>query len=183
MAGLAFAICNKSQLLQLEKMPKCSFYLSLYDQYDYMNKTGQMRFTPPVQSVYALRKAIDEYFEEGIMGRYNRYTNNWQRLKAGLKELGFKFLLRPENESHILMTIVEPKNKYYNFDTLHDLLYKHSFTIYPGKIGSENTFRLSIMGAIDETDIILFINKLKEALITMKVVDSNTGKLYLESVV
>ena len=26
-----------------------------------MEKTGQMRFTPPVQTMYALRQAIDEY--------------------------------------------------------------------------------------------------------------------------
>ena len=166
MAGLAFVISSKSELVRLKDIPPRSFYLSLYDQYDYIEKTGQMRFTPPVQIIYALRQAIDEYFEEGKESRYNRYTENWQTLRSGLKQLGFKLLLNPEDESHILLTVIEPDNPKYDFDKMHDLLYEKGFTIYPGKVGGQRTFRLANMGAINPTDINMFLigmaNVLKE---------------------
>jgi|TARA_B100000315_G_scaffold40571_1_gene35417 2-aminoethylphosphonate aminotransferase len=165
MAGLAFSICKKSELKHLKDIPNRSFYLSLYDQYNYMEKTGQMRFTPPVQTIYALRQAIDEYFDEGSLNRYNRYTENWKRLREGLQKLGFNLLLDPENESHILLTVVEPKNPEYNFDKIHNLLYDKGFTIYPGKLGKKKTFRLANMGAINSIDIDRFINELSNVII------------------
>lgn len=164
MAGLGFVICKNSELKQIRDIPNRSFYLSLYDQYNYMEKTGQMRFTPPVQTMYALRQAIDEYFDEGSLNRYNRYTENWKTLREGLQKLGFNLLLDPENESHILLTVVEPKNPEYNFNKIHNQLYDKGFTIYPGKLGREKTFRLANMGAINSRDIDQFINELSNVI-------------------
>jgi 2-aminoethylphosphonate aminotransferase len=160
MAGLAFVICNKSKLDNLKNIQGRSYYLNLFDQYNYMKKTSQMRFTPPVQTFYALKQAIDEYFEEGGANRYERYTNNWKILRTGLKDLGFKFLLSSEVESHILLTIIEPKNPEYNFEIMHDLLLNKYFTIYPGKVGYKSTFRLANMGSINSKDIDKFIYEL-----------------------
>ena len=80
-----------------------------------MEKTGQMRFTPPVQTIYAFRQAINEYFQEGSINRYNRYAENWHTLRNGLQNLGFHLLLNPEDESHILLTVIEPENPEYDF--------------------------------------------------------------------
>ena len=49
MAGLAFVISKKRELKKIGRYPKRSFYLNLFQQYDYFEKTGQMQFTPPVQ--------------------------------------------------------------------------------------------------------------------------------------
>ena len=164
MAGLAFAICIKSELKHLKDIPNRSFYLSLYDQYIFMEKTGQMRFTPPVQTTYALRQAIDEFFKEGSLDRYNRYTENWQTLRNGLQQLGLNLFLNPEDESHILLTVIEPNNKKYNYEKLHDLLYEKGFMIYPGKLRNKNTFRLANMGAINSKDIEKFLVELNNAM-------------------
>ncbi len=160
MAVLAFVICKKCELELLKEIPPRSFYLSLYDQYDYMEQTGQMRFTPPVQVMYALRQAIDEYFQEGGLNRHNRYTKSWQTLREGLKNLGFRLLLKPKDESHILLTVINPDNPEFDFVKLHDLLYKRGITIYPGKIGNLKTFRIANMGAINSDDIEIFLNKM-----------------------
>ena len=56
-----------------------------------------MRFTPPVQTIYAFRQAIDEFVQEGAKNRYARYTKNWQTLRKGVEKLGFKILLKPKN--------------------------------------------------------------------------------------
>ena len=64
MAGLVFVIANREKLLSLKEKKARSFYLNLYAQYNYFVKTKQLRFTPPVQVVYALQQAIKELKEE-----------------------------------------------------------------------------------------------------------------------
>jgi len=162
MPGISFVIAKKDAL------EKCIFnfrsvYLDLYKQYKYLEKHGQMQFTPPVQSMYALRQAIDELFEEGIENRQERYKKNHQLLINGMKARGFKlFLTQQVEHSNILETFYEPKN--FNFERFHDKLYKRGFTIYPGKLQKENTFRLSILGDLYEDDIKRFLDAVDEVL-------------------
>jgi len=161
MAGISFVICRNEALQEIKDYPRRSYYLSLYDQYDYFSKNYQMRFTPPVQTMYALRKAIDELMEEGLQRRYDRYDENWKTLREGLVRLGYKIMTEPENESHLLLTVHYPDNPEFDFDKLHDALYAQGITIYPGKIGYKNTFRLANMGAINCDDIKDFLTALE----------------------
>lgn len=164
MPGVAFVICKKSSLEKTKNYKKKSYYLNLYDQFSYLEKNKQTRFTPPVQSIYALHQAIKEFFEEGSQNRYNRYLKNWDTLICGMEKLGFKKLLSDEEESHILTTFYEPKHPNYDFTKMHDLLYSRGFTIYPGKIGKKNTFRIANMGAINHLDIDDFLKNLKHVM-------------------
>jgi 2-aminoethylphosphonate aminotransferase len=170
MAGIAFVICKKSELEKIKDFPRRSYYLSLYDQYDYFQKNFQTRFTPPVQTIYALRQAIDEFLKEGYGRRAARYAKNWQILRDGVEKLGFRILTKPEQEAKILITILYPENPNFNFDKLHDKLYKKGYTIYPGKIGKQNAFRLANMGAIGEKDIKNFLKEFSNVLGEMKVI-------------
>jgi 2-aminoethylphosphonate aminotransferase len=172
MAGVAFIICKKSELEKLKDYPPRSYYLNLYNQYRYFEITGQSQFTPAVQILYALKQAICEYFAEGGAARYQRYTENWRVLRQGLLDLGFKLFHEAADESHILLTVNEPEDPGYNFEAMHDYLYRKGYTIYPGKIGNKNTFRLANMGAITPKDIQGFLKVLTafldEAGITLK---------------
>lgn len=159
MAGISFAICKKSILESIKHNPKRSFYLDLYSQYAYLESTGQTQFTPPVQILYALKQAIVEFFDEGSEQRYARYSGNWRILRSGLLDLGFSLLLDEEDESHILITVIEPEDPAFNFEEMHDYLYERGFTIYPGKM-KKKTFRVAVMGAIDSNDIHDFIYQL-----------------------
>ena len=163
MAGIAFVIAKKTAMESIKGYQKRSFYLDLYNQYRYLEETGQTPLTPPVQVVYALRQAIREYFEEGEVQRNLRYTKNAKVLRSGLVELGFSFLLREELESDILLTVLEPDNPNFNFDRMHDYLYQRGFTIYPGKI-RQKSFRLATMGAIYPEDILAFLQTMKQYL-------------------
>lgn len=165
MPGLVFVIFKKA-LLQDLKNQKRSFYFDIYSQYTGFEKTGQMQFTPPVQVAYALRQAIDEYFREGEIKRWNRYRESWETLYNGLAKLGFKFLLPRHQQSQILLAILEPAHAGYNFDAMHDYLFTKGFTIYPGKGAKEATFRLSVLGAIDKKDIENFLVELKAYLVS-----------------
>jgi len=169
MPGLAFVLCEHSQLEKTKYLSRRSFYLSLYDQYKSMNYSGEMRFTPPVQVIYALKQAINEYFVEGGLNRYNRFKANAELLRDGLKMLGFKLLLDSKDESNILVTVLEPNHSKFDFDTMHDLLYEKGITIYPGKIKQTNSFRLSNIGDLSIKDINFFLKSLKNVLTTMEV--------------
>jgi len=164
MPGITFVIAKKEGLEKIREFPKRNFYLSLYEQYRYFKEKHQMRFTAPVQTLYALRQAIDEFFEEGgIEARYKRYKENWQVLVNGMKNLGFRRFKPEVPQSHILTTFYEPENPNYDFERMHDLLYEKGFTIYPGKI-KEKTFRLANMGAINSEDIKSFLDAMNQVL-------------------
>lgn len=157
MPGLAFVIFKKN-LLDKNKTNARSYYFDLYAQYSGFQNTGQMQFTPPVQIVYALRKALDNFFEEKAEKRINRYRNNYEVLYTGLKQYGFEFLLPDKYQSGILLAVKEPLNHEYNFNIMHDFFYKNGFTIYPGKGAKEATFRLSVLGDLYVDDINSFLN-------------------------
>lgn len=162
MAGVSFVIANKKSLESLENIEPRTFYLSLYEQYKNVENTNQMRFTPPVQTIYALKQAIIEAKEEGIENRYERYSKSWQILTDELKKMGLKYLVEDKYHSKIITSIKIPDNL--NFDEMHDYFYERAFTIYPGKVEEFNTFRIANIGQIYEKDISDFIKLLKEYL-------------------
>ena len=160
MPGISFVIVKKNALNKLEPNRR-SFYLDVLTQHQCFEKTLQTQFTPPVQVVYALRQALDEYFKETEAGRDKRYRENWKLLYDGVLKIGFKPLLPIEQESQILTAFCEPKDTAYSFDTMHDYLYEHGFTIYPGKGAKQDTFRLSVLGDLYKEDIASFLKTLE----------------------
>jgi 2-aminoethylphosphonate aminotransferase len=163
MPGVCFIVCKKDELEKTKDHPKKSFYLNLYTNYEYFKKNKQTPFTPPVQTLYALRKAIDEFIKEGAENRHQRYMENNKILVEGMEGLGFKKIFKSFKESRLLTTFWEPEDKNYSFQRMHDLLYKKGFTIYPGKI-REKTFRIANLGAIYPQDIKDFLQATKEVL-------------------
>ena len=55
--GLSFIVGRKDIILKSKEYPKRSYYCNLFMQYDYFEKTGEMHFTPPVQTIYATIQA------------------------------------------------------------------------------------------------------------------------------
>ncbi|MGP1593842.1 MAG: 2-aminoethylphosphonate aminotransferase [Treponema sp.] len=162
MAGVGFVICNKTELEKTKAFPMRNYYLNLYDQYAYFTKTHQTRFTPPVQTLYALRQAVLETKQETVQKRYERYTECWNILVAAIKKLGLKMLVKEEHQSHFITAILEPETASYCFEDLHDFAAEHSFTIYPGKLGNINTFRIANIGDIQPEEMHRFTLKLAE---------------------
>ncbi|MBE6071721.1 MAG: 2-aminoethylphosphonate--pyruvate transaminase [Clostridium butyricum] len=157
MAGISFVICNKESLNKTQNIKPRNMYLNLYKQYEYFKKNNQMRFTPPVQVLYALKEAIKEAKIETILKREERYKECCKVLWNGLDELNLKRLVRDEDASMLLTTIIEPNIEKYNFEEFHDYLYTRGFTIYPGKLLGENTFRIANIGDISVEDMKEFV--------------------------
>jgi 2-aminoethylphosphonate aminotransferase len=161
MAGLAFVIGTRAVFDAGRAFPPRSLYLNLSAELAHLEKTGQSRFTVPPQVLSALRQALVETEAEGIGGRGARYARSMAALMAGLRELGLSFLLEDRHQSGILVAIREPDAPWYDFGRMHDALYAEGFTIYPGKAGRTPTFRLSVLGDIDERDILAFLAALR----------------------
>ncbi len=165
MTGLSFVIGKRSVIEKSKEYPKRSYYCNLYLQYEFFEKTGEMHFTPPVQTIYAARQALNEYFAEGEKAKWERHTRVFEAIHAGLAELGFKNVIKREWQTGLVVSAVYPDDKNWDFEKVHDYCYSRGFTIYPGKISTTNTFRLCALGAIDENDIKNFFVVFKEALL------------------
>ncbi len=164
MAGIGFVVCNKAELEKTKDIPMRCFYLNLYDQYSYFLKTKQTRFTPPVQTLYALRQAIIETKVETVAKRYERYTACWKILVQAVKRFNLKMLVAEEEQSHLITAIFDPDVPKYDFEEFHDFASENGFTIYPGKLGNINTFRIANIGDIYPKDMEKFVCKLEEYL-------------------
>ena len=77
MAGTSFVIANKDKLTKTKEIPPRNLYLNLWGNYRHIEETGQFQFTPPVQIVYALNQALDEFFLETQDGRTARYFKSY----------------------------------------------------------------------------------------------------------
>ncbi len=163
--GLSFIVGNRAIIEQSKNFPKRSYYCNLYQQYDYFEKTGEMHFTPPVQTIYATIEALKEYWKEGEEAKWARHTRVFNAINEGLDELGFKQVIKPELRAGLVSSAIYPDDPNFSFEKVHDYCYERGFTIYPGKISTINTFRLCALGAIDEADIKDFFVVFKEALI------------------
>ena len=153
MTGLSFIIGKTEEIIKSKNYPKRSYYCNLYLQYEYFEKTGEMHFTPPVQTIYATIQGLKEYFEEGEEAKWARHTRVFNAIHDGLDRLGFKDVIKREWQSGLVVSVIYPDDPNWDFTKIHDYCYERGFAIYPGKISTTNTFRLCALGAIDEQDI------------------------------
>ena len=164
MTGLSFIIGDRREIERSREYPKRSYYCNLYLQYAFFEKTGQMHFTPPVQTVYAARQALDEYFAEGEQAKWARHRRTTDAIHAGLAKLGLREYIRREYQSGLVVSVLYPDDENWSFERIHDYCYTRGFTIYPGKVAAQNTFRLCALGAIDAPDIEAFFTVLTAAM-------------------
>ena len=164
MSGLSFII-GKTDIIKASKdYPTRSYYCNLYLQYEYFEKTGEMHFTPPVQTIYATIQALKEYFEVGEDAKFARHREVYEAIHKGLDELGFETVIDPKIESGLVVSVKYPDDPNWSFEKVHDYCYERGFTIYPGKISTTNTFRLCALGTIVPKDVEEFFVVLKDAL-------------------
>lgn len=165
MTGLSYVIGRKDLIERSKDYPMRSYYCNLYLQYHYFETTGQMHFTPPVQTIYAAKQALIEYFDEGEEKKWERHRRVMAAIHKGEDELGLKEMLNRDVQSGLVSAIRYPDDPSWDFDKIHDYCYERGFTIYPGKIEKKGTFRLCALGAIDDEDIRDFWKVFREGLV------------------
>jgi len=163
MTGVSWLVGKREEIIKAKDYPMRSYYCNLFMQYDFFEKVGEMHFTPPVQTIYALRQAIKEYWEEGEQARWERITKCWEAIHKGIEEIGLESVIDKGIQGHLVVTIKAPENGKFDFFKLHDYCYERGFTIYPGKMFGLKTFRLCNLGQITYRDIDDFFVVAKEA--------------------
>ncbi|WP_027965615.1 2-aminoethylphosphonate--pyruvate transaminase [Halomonas halocynthiae] len=131
-----------------------SLALDLHDQWHYMQKTGQWRYTPPTHVVAAFLQALQEHANEGgVAGRLARYRANADTLIAGMRQRGFNTLLDDRWLSPIITTFLSPTHPAFDFSRFYAELKELGFIIYPGKLTEVESFRIGNIGHLDTSVI------------------------------
>jgi len=165
--GMGFVFVRKS-VLERCAGNSTSLALDLFDQWTYMEKTTQWRFTPPTHVVVALDAALDQYVAEGGQpARLARYTANFDALMAGMRELGFRSFLPPAIQAPIIVTFHAPADAKYEFRRFYDRVRDKGFILYPGKLTQVETFRVGCIGAIGPAEMRHAVNAVRDTLAEM----------------
>lgn len=151
--GMGFVLVRKTALLTAEgNSPSLS--LDLHQQYTYLQRTGQWRFTPPTHVVAALACALEQFQQQGgAPARLTRYQSLCERLVAGITQLGLQSFLATEIQAPIIVTVHAPAHPNWNFARFYELVKQRGYVLYPGKLTAAETFRIGCIGAIGTAEI------------------------------
>jgi len=162
--GMGFVLVKKD-VLEASQGNSHSLALDLYDQYVYMQKTTQWRFTPPTHVVAAFRTALDQFLEEGGQPvRGARYRRNCDALVQGMAALGFRAFLPAAVQAPIIVTFHAPADARYDFKTFYAKVRERGYILYPGKLTQMETFRVGCIGAIDDNEMRNVVTAIGEVL-------------------
>ncbi|MGD8500168.1 MAG: 2-aminoethylphosphonate--pyruvate transaminase [Phycisphaerales bacterium] len=167
--GFSFVLCKLSSLRETGGYAR-SLSLDLLDQYHGFERNGQFRFTPPTHALAAFRQALDELEAEGgVPGRAERYRKNYETLVAGMRQMGFREYLRPEDQGYIITSFLYPDDPNFSFEKFYESLNQKDFVIYPGKVSDANCFRIGNIGRIFEADVKALLAAIAETITQMGV--------------
>jgi 2-aminoethylphosphonate-pyruvate transaminase len=162
--GMGFVFVRKTALVQCAGR-STSLALDLYDQWTYMERTTQWRYTPPTHVVVAVDAALDQYIAAGGQpARYRRYAANCETLISGMTEMGFKVFLDPRIQAPIIVTFHAPADPKYAFKPFYDEVRSRGFILYPGKLTQLETFRVGCIGAIGPEEMRQAVNAVRDSL-------------------
>jgi 2-aminoethylphosphonate-pyruvate transaminase len=149
--GLCFVISRKSALENAAAPPRSLYlHLPLWSENQDRRSTP---FTPPVNGLLALEKALEELARHGgWRARHAHYGQLAGQVKRSLSRLGVEPLLEPGESSCALIAYRMPEGMTYG--QIHDGLKQRGFVIYAGQGRLEaEMFRISTMGDIRHYDM------------------------------
>jgi 2-aminoethylphosphonate-pyruvate transaminase len=167
--GMGFVIVRRS-VLERSQGNSHSLAMDLHDQWTYMQKTTQWRFTPPTHVVAAFRAALDQFQAEGgTPARGARYRANCDTLIDGMGALGFRTFLARAVQAPIIVTFHAPPDPAYTFKAFYEKVRARGYILYPGKLTQVETFRVGCIGAVDANEMRNVAGAVAETLREMRV--------------
>ena len=160
--GVSFVVISNDFLEVLSRRRQLAYSTDLVSTLK-REEGGETPFTPPVQTMYALREAAGELMEEGVPNRISHYQDIARALRDGLSSLELAFLVPREHLSNTMTSVMLPQGVAYA--DLHGPLKERGYVIYKsqGRL-SESTFRLGTVGVISQDDISRFLLALEQVL-------------------
>jgi len=149
--GLCFVVSRKSALGKAVEPPRSLYlHLPLWSQQQDRQSTP---FTPPVNGLLALKKALAELANRGGWpARQAHYRQLAGQVKRTLSQLGVEPLLEQGESSCALTAYRTPEGM--SYAQIHDGLKQRGFVIYAGQGSLEaGMFRISTMGDIRHWDM------------------------------
>jgi 2-aminoethylphosphonate-pyruvate transaminase len=178
--GFGFVIARKDEI-EASKCNSHSLSLDVHAQWATMEKSGQWRFTPPTHVVAAFLKALDLHEAEGgVPARGARYTKNRDVMVKGMRDLGFETLLADRWLSPIIVTFFCPADPNFTFQGFYDAMKARGFIIYPGKLTVVDSFRIGVIGQMDEHVMRRVVEAARDALADMNVSSATPPAAALE---
>jgi 2-aminoethylphosphonate-pyruvate transaminase len=166
--GMGFVIVRRAVLERCEGNSH-SLAMDLHDQWVYMQKTTQWRYTPPTHVVAAFDAAIAQYLEEGGReARHARYALNCRTLIEGMARLGLRSFLPPAIQAPIIVTFHAPDTPRYSFKSFYDAVKSRGYILYPGKLTTLETFRVGCMGQLGERGMAGAVEAVAQVLAEMR---------------
>ncbi len=151
--GMGFVLARR-EVLERSQGNSHSLAMDLYDQWTYMQRTTQWRFTPPTHVVAAFRAALDQFKAEGgVPARGARYRANCDALVEGMTGLGLRTFLPRALQAPIIVTFHAPADPAYAFKDFYERVRARGYILYPGKLTQVETFRVGCIGAIDANEM------------------------------
>ncbi len=151
--GIGWALVRTEALVATRANSR-SLTLDLWEQEQFLERTGMFRYTPPAQVIAAFAQACREHAAEGgAASRLDRYQRNWRRLVGGMRQMGFATVVPDAVAAPIAATFHNPDDPAFRFQALFDGMQHRGFIIFPGRLALENTFRIGCIGAVTEVDI------------------------------
>jgi len=178
--GFGFVIARQDEIEAAEGNSH-SLSLDVHAQWATMERTGQWRFTPPTHAVAAFLKALDLHDAGGgVPARGARYANNRDVVVEGMRALGFETLLADRWLSPIIVTFFCPEDPNFTFQGFYDAMKARGFIIYPGKLTVADSFRIGVIGQMDEHVMRRVVEAARDALADMDVGDAAPPAAALE---
>ncbi|MFI9626411.1 aminotransferase class V-fold PLP-dependent enzyme [Streptomyces sp. NPDC052042] len=153
--GVSFVTAPRHRLEALENIPTRTFYLDLHGHFRSQDRVRAPLFTPALQVMNALDKALDLALDEGTEGRGARYAALAAQIRDGLAERGARFLLPAEDRANSVTNVYVPDGMTY--EDLHDGLKAEGYVIYSTQEQLTRVFRVANMGRLDSDDISGFL--------------------------
>jgi 2-aminoethylphosphonate-pyruvate transaminase len=149
--GLSIIICLNEDIEECEGNAN-TFSLNLYLQYKSMRK-HKFRFTSPTYNVLALHQALKELeIEGGVEKRHQRYLKINNAIMEMMKKYNIYRFVDSEYQS-VILNCFTLNNQNFEFEELYKYFRNNGYELYPGKMTSENTFRIGNIGEINQEDV------------------------------
>ena len=167
-AARAWASCSSAaSVLERCAGNSTSLALDLHDQWTYMEKTTQWRYTPPTHVVVAFDAALDQFVGRGraagaARALHARTARRWSpgmaRARASARSSTRRSRRRSSSRSTRRPTRRTRSSAFY------DRVRDKGFVLYPGKLTQVETFRVGCIGAIGPDEMRHAVNAVRDTL-------------------
>ncbi|MCS7264306.1 MAG: alanine--glyoxylate aminotransferase family protein [Armatimonadetes bacterium] len=150
------------EAVEMAQMPRFYWDFRLARKFQSHN---QNPYTPPVTLLYGLDAALDLIFDEGMDAFFERHKRVRDLLRNGIREMGLELFVPDDKIASCSLTAVKVPEGIHGGDLIRQLRNKYRIEVAGGQEHLRGKIiRISHMGYIHESDMLLALGALKSAL-------------------